>query len=118
MKQLNGYNWKNKFWSADEAQKILGMGINAFASSIIMRRSPSEAKFFLLGAAFDFGTNGFKKESEEALEIVAAIFGEKDAAIVRSCIEQFEGSGQRASVKAACADRIYKDYNPVQIFFL
>ena len=116
-KNLHELNWKSQFWSIREAQRILDIGIAAFARDI-SRLSPSEFRFFLLGAAYDFGTNNFPQEAEELLAIVAVIFKKEDADKVRGYIQEFEDGGSRASARKALGQKIYKEYSTVRFVFL
>ncbi len=116
-KKLNPYNWKSQFWSICEGQNILNMGASAFALDI-SRLSPREFRFFLLGAAFDFGTNSFPQVAEELLAIVEAIFGQEPAEEIRGYIQEFEDSGCRASTRSSRAKIIYDNYSTVKFIFL
>jgi len=66
-------NWKGTFFQDEEATAILNMTSEEFTASV-MENNSNDAKFFLAGAAFDFGWNGLEEKAKELIKAASDKF--------------------------------------------
>jgi len=66
-------NWKGTFFEKKEATDILNMTAEEFVETL-RKNNPKDAKFFLAGAAFDFGWNGLEEKMKELIKAASAKF--------------------------------------------
>lgn len=96
-------NWEGTFFGDEEARQILNITAEEFVRSLLAN-NPKDAKFFLAGAAFDFGWHGQREKADELIKAASKEFKapyEKIMGMIDFGKEQIALGLEESNVKSA-----------------